>query len=50
MGLQADLELVDSFFYHTSAENNLTEHELDYVFIGYSDQNPLPNDYEVQEY
>lgn len=50
MGLESDLELVYSFIYHTPVENNLTEHELDYVFIGYSDQNPLPNDDEVQDY
>src|SRR5690606_10801431 len=50
MGLKSNLELVYSFIYYTTVENNLTEHELDHVFVGYSDQNPLPNDDEVQDY
>jgi isopentenyl-diphosphate delta-isomerase len=28
----------------------LTEHELDYVFVGYSDQCPVLNKDEVQDY
>lgn len=50
MGMQSDLALVYSFVYHTPVENNLTEHELDHVFIGYSDRDPIPNSHEVQDY
>lgn len=50
MGLKCDLILVYSFIYNERVENNLTEHELDYVFVGYSDQNPVLNKDEVQDY
>jgi len=36
MGLKCDLKFVDSFIYNEQVENNLIEHELNYVFIGYS--------------
>ncbi|WP_433895833.1 isopentenyl-diphosphate Delta-isomerase [Sphingobacterium mizutaii] len=50
MGLKCDLRLVYSFIYNERVENNLTEHELDYVFVGYSDQCPVLNKDEVQDY
>lgn len=50
MGMQCDLKLVYSFIYNERVENNLTEHELDYIFVGYSDQNPVLNRDEVQDY
>lgn len=50
MGLKCSLKLVYSFIYNEQVENNLTEHELDYVFIGYSNQNPVLNKNEVQDY
>ncbi|MDR2282943.1 MAG: isopentenyl-diphosphate Delta-isomerase [Sphingobacterium sp.] len=50
MGLRTDLSFVFSFIYHAPVENNLTEHELDYIFIGYSNQHPVPNQEEVQDY
>ncbi|UAY51239.1 isopentenyl-diphosphate Delta-isomerase [Ferruginibacter albus] len=50
MGLECNLQLVYSFIYKAKVENNLTEHELDYVFIGYCNQNPIININEVQNY
>lgn len=50
MGLKCDLEMIYSFIYHEKVENNLTEHELDYVLIGYSNENPVINKDEVQDY
>jgi len=50
MGLQCNLKWIYSFIYNEQVENNLTEHELDYVFIGYSNQNPVLNKEEVQAY
>lgn len=50
MGLECKLKLVYSFIYNEQVENNLTEHELDYVFVGYSNQNPVFNQDEVSDY
>lgn len=50
MGLQCDLKWIYSFIYNERVENNLIEHELDYVFIGYSNQNPVLNKDEVRDY
>jgi len=50
MGLKCELTMVYSFIYNERVENNLIEHELDYVFIGYSNQAPILNIDEVQDY
>lgn len=50
MGMKCSLKMIFSFIYNAQVENNLTEHELDYVFIGYSNQNPVYNADEVQDY
>lgn len=50
MGLKCGLKFLYSFIYKERVENNLIEHELDYVFIGYSNQNPILNRDEVQDY
>lgn len=50
MGMDCGLKWVYSFLYHAQVENNLIEHELDHVFIGYSDQDPIINMDEVQDY
>lgn len=49
MGLECNLKSVYSFIYNERVENNLTEHELDYVFVGYSAQSPILNKDEVQD-
>ncbi len=50
MGMQTQLELKTSFIYKTLFDNDLTEHELDYIFIGNSNENPIINPEEVHEY
>jgi isopentenyl-diphosphate Delta-isomerase len=39
-----------SFIYNAPFENGLTEHELDYVFVGRTDNVPMLNEDEVSEY
>jgi len=43
MGMTCDLSFAFKFTYHAELENNLIEHELDHVFIGYSDATPHLN-------
>jgi len=50
MGLKAELREVFSFKYIQELENNLTEHEYDHVFVGYSDELPVPNPDEAMDY
>lgn len=38
------------FIYKEQLENGLTEHELDHVFIGYSDELPIPDKDEVSDF
>jgi len=49
MGLQADLRLVYKFIYRAPLKD-LTEHELDYVFAGVTDEPPVINTDEVEEW
>jgi isopentenyl-diphosphate delta-isomerase len=50
MGLSCDLKIITNFIYKTPFENGLTEHELDYVLIGSTNQNPHINKDEVENY
>lgn len=50
MGMVCDIEFQFSFLYQAEVENDLIEHELDYVFIGNSNENPIINLDEVQDY
>lgn len=50
MGIKCDLKLIYSFIYNEPVENNLIEHELDYVFIGQTNQNPVLNKDEASDY
>ncbi len=50
MGMSCDLTIKTSFIYKAPFDNGLTEHELDYVLIGTSNQNPLINPEEVETY
>lgn len=50
MGLDLPLEPLFSFQYKAEFDNGLIEHELDHVFIGYTDELPLPDPEEVAEY
>ena len=50
MGFDCDLEFKFSFIYKAHLDNNLTEHELDHVFIGTFDEEPQLNPDEVMAY
>ncbi len=50
MGFTCDLENVFHFIYKAKLDNGLTEHELDHVFIGYSNEYPKINIHEVAEW
>lgn len=51
MGMDVnELTYLFSFIYKEKLDNDLTEHELDYVFIGYSDVVPVPNPMEVSSF
>lgn len=50
MGLQCELQKAFSFIYHSPVENGLIEHEYDHVYIGFTDDTPLPHPDEVQGY
>ncbi|WP_221391269.1 isopentenyl-diphosphate Delta-isomerase [Dyadobacter sp. NIV53] len=50
MGIQASLEFLYSFIYKAELENGLIEHELDHIFWGISDHEPIINTSEVSNY
>ena len=50
MGMQAGLKEVFHFIYKAPFDNGLTEHELDHVMMGYSNENPNINPDEVMGY
>jgi len=47
MGMHSSLEEAFTFIYKSEFDNNLTEHELDHVFIGEDDTLPQINAEEV---
>ena len=50
MGMSCELTIKTSFIYKAPFDNGLTEHELDYVLIGTTNQNPQINRDEVESY
>jgi isopentenyl-diphosphate Delta-isomerase len=50
MGFDCDLSFKFKFIYKANLDNGLTEHELDYVFIGLYDGEPNLNSSEVMAY
>lgn len=50
MGFDCELEKAFHFIYKKELDNDLTEHELDHVFIGYYDGEANINPEEVHEY
>jgi isopentenyl-diphosphate Delta-isomerase len=50
MGMSCDLTIKTHFIYKTSFENGLMEHELDYVLLGNTNQNPVINKEEVENF
>lgn len=50
MWFTTDVSEIFSFVYRSDYENGLSEHEYDHVFIGYYDDDPIPNPEEVCEF
>jgi isopentenyl-diphosphate delta-isomerase len=50
MGFDCELTALFSFIYYAELENNLSEHELDHVFVGCYDGQPSPNPDEVDDW
>ena len=50
LGLSTELVDAFNFEYRETFENNLTEHELDHVLVGYSEENPILNQEEAKDY
>jgi isopentenyl-diphosphate Delta-isomerase len=50
MGIKCTLTELFTFIYKEKLNNELTEHELDHVFFGISDEKPVINTTEVEEW
>lgn len=50
MGITSDLTFVFKMIYKYAFDNGLTEHEVDHVFVGYTDSLPTINKDEVNGY
>ena len=50
MGLRSTLKKQFDFVYKAKLDNNLYEHELDHVFFGFTNDLPIINPEEVEEY
>ena len=50
MGMDCELEDAFWFIYKAAFDNGLTEHELDHVLVGYSEESPVINADEVADY
>ena len=50
MGMTVSLQELFTFIYKASFDNGLTEHELDHVMVGFSDEDPKINIDEVASF
>jgi isopentenyl-diphosphate delta-isomerase len=50
MGIKTSLRKVYDFIYKAELDNQLTEHEFDHVFYGVSDNNPILNKDEAEDF
>jgi isopentenyl-diphosphate delta-isomerase len=50
MGMRSTLKKQFDFVYKTKLDNNLYEHEFDHVFFGFTNDLPIINPEEVEEY
>ena len=50
MGIECDLFELFSFIYKEKLDNELIEHEFDHVFLGITDNEPVINEKEVEEW
>lgn len=50
VGLEAELQYTHHIIYKVEFDNDLFEHELDHVFIGFTDQLPILNPTEAEDF
>ena len=50
MGMSAPMQTAFSFLYKANLDQGLSEHELDHVVFGYTNQDPIINPEEVQAF
>ncbi len=50
MGMKCTTEFAFSFIYKVKFDNGLTEHEYDHVYVGISDDLPIPDESEVKNW
>jgi isopentenyl-diphosphate delta-isomerase len=50
MGMECELKQLFSFIYKAELDKGLTEHELDHVVLGLSDDKPAINPEEVEDW
>lgn len=50
MSLEAELDFCFKFIYKVQFSNGLFENEMDYVFVGFSDETPKPDPNEVADF
>lgn len=50
MGLETELVYISNFIYKAELDNNLTEYEYDHIFFGITDNIPILNLEEAQEF
>jgi len=50
MGIRCELHFAFHFRYFADVGSGLVEHEFDHVFIGVTDEDPMPNPHEVAEW
>jgi len=50
LNMSVSVEHLFKFHYQANFDNGLSEHEMDHVFIGFSDEAPIPNPEEVEDF
>jgi len=50
MGMEVPLNFSHKFIYKAYLDNDLIEHEFDHVFIGISDEKPIVNEQEAEDW
>ena len=50
MGFTTQLDYIGQFIYRTEFKNGLIENELDHIFVGRFNGQPIPNPYEVEDF
>ena len=50
MGFDCEVKEIKTFLYHAKLDKDLEEHELDHIFVGYYDKDPIINKDEVEQW